>query len=482
MKLHMLGALAVSLTAVTLPAVPAHAVDIPARAGLHAVIPAEAGIHSVIPAGAGIHALRTSAAKDPADSLYRAAREALANGDYEAAARMFHEVGVRYPKSALLPDAMYYEAFARYRVGGSASMRSAHDILASLQQRYPEFGHRSDAATLSTRICGELAKQGDAACAATISAQASATAASGSSASGMATDKCPADDNDERIAALNALLQMDADRAEPILEKVLARRDECSAALRRKAVFLVVQKQSPQAVDVLLRVAQTDPDPEVRSQAVFWMSQVQGDRAVSVLSQILHNSSDMELRKKALFALAQSNTEHATTIVRDIATDGAQSVTLRETAIFWLGQQKDGVQNVQFLRDLYGKLTEDALKEKVLFSLSQGQATDRAAWLLQVAQRSNESVSMREKALFYAGQAGASMTELSRLYDSLPAGALREQMIFVFSQRGDPAALDKLISIAKTDKDANSRKKALFWLGQSHDPRAMKALTEVIEK
>lgn len=465
MKLHLLGALAVSLTAITSP-----------------VIPAEAGIHPVIPAEAGIHVVPTSVSKDPADSLYRAAREALTNGDYEAAARMFHEIGVRYPKSALLPDAMYYEAFARYRAGGSASMRSAHDILASLQQRYPDFGHRSDAATLSTRICGELARRGDASCAASIAAQASSTAASGSANSQTPGGKCPADDNDERIAALNALLQMDADRAEPILEKVLARRDECSAALRRKAVFLVAQKQSPQAVDVLLRVAQTDPDPEVRSQAVFWMSQVQGDRAVSVLSQILHNSSDMELRKKALFALAQSNTEHATTIVRDIATDGAQSVALRETAIFWLGQQKDGVQNAQFLRDLYGKLTEDALKEKVLFSLSQGQATDRAAWLLQVAQRSNESIGMREKALFYAGQAGASMTELSRLYDSLPPGALREQMIFVFSQRSDPAALDKLISIAKTDKDASSRKKALFWLGQSHDPRAMKALTEVIDK
>ena len=45
-----------------------------------------------------------------------------------------------------------------------------------------------------------------------------------------------------------------------------------------------------------------------------------------------------------------------------------------------------------------------------------------------------------------------------------------------------PAALDKLISIARSDKDLGSRKKALFWVGQSHDPRALKAITEVIEK
>jgi HEAT repeat protein len=155
---------------------------------------------------------------------------------------------------------------------------------------------------------------------------------------------------------------------------------------------------------------------------------------------------------------------------------------LRDAAIFSLGQQGDGAKNAQFLRDLYGKLTNDALKEKIMFSLSQSKSPDRATWLLQIAKSSTESISMRKKALFAAGQAGVSMSQLSSLYDSLPAGDLREQLIFVLSQSSEPAALDKLISIAKTDKDPASRKKALFWLGQSHDPRAMKALTEVIDR
>ncbi|HEY5088198.1 MAG TPA: HEAT repeat domain-containing protein, partial [Gemmatimonadaceae bacterium] len=424
-----------------------------------------------------------AASLDPADSLYRSAREALSRGDYDRAARLFHDVGVRYPQSALIPDAMYYEAFAQYRAGGSAAMRSARDILASLQARFPSFGHRSDAAALSIRICGELARQGDESCAASVAAQASSTTVSANAGSAAAVAACATtDEDDERVAALNALLQIDADRAEPILEKVLARRDACSAQLRRKAVFLVAQKQSPQAADVLLHVAQTDPDAEVRGQAVFWMSQIPGDRSASVLSQILHNSSDVELRKKALFALGQSNSDEAVRIMREYAADPAQPGSLRETAILWLGQQKGGAENAQFLRDLYAKLTVYGLKEKVLFSLSQGDAPDRAAWLLQVAQRPSESMETRKQALFFAGQAGASIDELSHLYDSLPPGELREQMIFVLSQRSEPAALDKLISIARTDKDVASRKKALFWLGQSHDPRAIKAITEVIDK
>lgn len=419
---------------------------------------------------------------DPADSLYRSARDALSRGDYDRAAKLFHDVGVRYPKSALLPDAMYYEAFAEYRAGGAASMRSARDVLASLQQRFPDYARRSDAATLSTRICGELAQQGDATCAASIATQASATVGRGSSASAPTSGKCVDENDDERVAALNALLQMDADRAEPILDKVLARRDDCSASLRRKAVFLVAQKQSPRAVDVLLNVAQTDPDAGVRGQAVFWLSQVKSDRAVTVLSDILHKSSDQDLRDKALFAISQSDGERGTSILRTYAADPSQPAKLRSKAIFWLGQQKGGVANAQFLRDLYSKLTDDELKNQTLFAISQGTSPDRVDWLLQLAQRGNESVENRKRALFLAGQAGASIAQLSRLYDALPPGALREQMIFVFSQSREPGAIDKLISIARTDKDVASRKKAIFWLGQSNDPRALKAITEVLDK
>jgi HEAT repeat protein len=467
-RFRALGAIAVTLAIVAPQARAARQTDDEA--------PAVASVPTTIRLGSGAMAL------DPADSLYRAAREALTNGDYDRAAEMFHEVGVRYPKSALLPDAMYYEAFAKYRAGGNAEMRSARDVLASLQARFPAFGRRSDAATLATRVCGELARQGDASCAASVTAQAAVTAvrlgSSVVSPGGCAT----ADDDDERIAALNALLQMDAERAEPILEKVLARRDPCSAPLRRKAVFLVAQKESAKAADVLLRVAQTDPDPDVRSQAVFWISQVPGERAVNVLSEIIRSSTDAELRKRAIFALGQSNSDQAAQLLREYAADATQSAALRGTAIFWLGQRGHGAQNAQFLRDLYTRLTDEQLKERVLFSLSQSSDPDRAAWLLQLAQRPSETMNARKQALFLAGQAGASIEDLAHLYDALPAGPMRDQMVFVLSQRSDPAAVDKLISIAHSDKDPEARKKALFWLGQSHDPRAIKALTEVIDR
>src|SRR5512140_2951062 len=54
---------------------------------------------------------------DPADSLYRVAREALNRGEYKRAADLFREVQRRYPQSQYVADAMYYQAFSLSRTG-----------------------------------------------------------------------------------------------------------------------------------------------------------------------------------------------------------------------------------------------------------------------------------------------------------------------------------------------------------------------------
>ena len=81
-----------------------------------------------------------------------------------------------------------------------------------------------------------------------------------------------------KVAALNALQQMDAERARPILRRVLARRDTGSVCLRRKALFLVAQQDAAGTEDILLESVRNDPDAEVQRQAVFWLSEVDDER------------------------------------------------------------------------------------------------------------------------------------------------------------------------------------------------------------
>jgi len=418
---------------------------------------------------------------DPADSLYRLAREALSRGDYKRAAEIFHRIPERYPQSAYAGQALYYEAFALYRSGGDDDLNTARDRLNQLKERFPAIS-KKDGASLLTRVCGELAKRGDESCAMSIDSTARGDSET-VTRPGLQGRNCSPDadeDSDDRIAALNALLQMDAERAMPILQKVLARRDPCSVALRRKAVFLVSQKRTDQTANILMSVARSDPDQETREQAVFWLSQVPG--STGLLEEILKGNSDESIKEKALFALSQQNDPRAAQILRDFAGRESETSDLREKAIFWLGQRRSG-DNTEFLRSLYSRLTNEDLKEKILFSLSQQKGTGNEQWLMNVAVNPKEGIELRKKALFWAGQSGVAISEISKLYDRMGDSEMREQVIFVLSQRQhDPAAMDKLFDIAKNEKDPELRKKAIFWLGQSRDPRVQQFLIDLINK
>jgi HEAT repeat protein len=425
--------------------------------------------------------------QDAADSLYRAARDSMSRGDYTGAANLFQRIVAQYPSSSVADEAMYYQAFSLYRVGGSEKLKAAKDVLGKLRDKYPKFASGEPAA-LRTRICGELARQGDEACAAEVAKTASALdrtrARASSSSSSASSADCPKEDDDDdvRVQALNALLQMDADRAMPILTQVLERRDPCSVALRRKAVFLVSQKRTPQTADLLLKIARNDPDSEVRQQAVFWLSQVPDERAVDMLEDILRNSKDEELQNKALFSLSQHRSGRGSAILREFAMRAGTSDELRGQAIFWLGQRASQ-ENNDFLRSLYSKLTSEELREKVLFSLSQRRSMGNEQWLMNIAVNDREPVELRKKALFWAGQSGVGIDAIIPLYSKISDSEMKEQVIFVLSQRGNStAAVDKLIDIAKTDKDPELRKKAIFWLGQSRDPRVQQFLVDLINK
>jgi TolA-binding protein len=414
------------------------------------------------------------AAKDPADSLYRLAREALSRGDYKRAAEIFHRIPERYPQSEYAGQALYFEAYALYRVGGDDELSTARSRLKQLKQRYPAIA-KKDGDPLLLRVCGELAKRGDEECARDIDERGGQTLTQGANCSPDADE-----DSDDRIAALNALLQMDAERAMPILKQVLARRDACSVALRRKAVFLVSQKRTTETANILMSVARSDPDQETREQAVFWLSQVPG--STGLLEDILKGSSDESIKDKALFALSQQNDPRAQQILRDFATRESESQDLRDKAIFWLGQRRSA-ENTEFLRNLYSRLKNQELREKILFSLSQQKGAGNEQWLMNIAVDPKEDIELRKKALFWAGQSGVAISELSRLYDRMGDTEMKEQIIFVLSQRPhDPPAMDKMFDIAKNEKDSELRKKAIFWLGQSRDPRVQQFLIDLINK
>jgi TolA-binding protein len=444
-----------------------------------------------------------------ADSLWRAGRYAIADEEWDKAIDIFTRVRSRFPRSSYVGDSYYWQAHALYQKGGNSSLRRALDLLDRQIDEYASARTTNEARTLRTRINGMLAQGGDEAAAAaiakiatdaaTIGLNAAARALEGVAASGgvagssagsrntrasTQSGRCREDEDDERVMALNALLQMNSDDALPLLKQVLAQRGTCSEILRRKAVFLVSQKRSSEASDILMDLVKNDPDREVREQAIFWLGSTGGDRAVTLLEQILRTSKDEEIQKKAVFSLQNSGRPRAYEILRDYAGRDDISNDLRMDAIFWLGQRRSE-DNATFLKQLFAKTKNREVQDKIIFSLAQQHSPGNAQFLMDRALDNGLEMEVRKSALFWASNQGlADVSQLSTLYDRTNDVEMKEHIIFLLqNQKGRSGpAIDKLIDIARNDKNRDMRGKAIFWLGQSRDPRVVKLLQDIILK
>jgi HEAT repeat protein len=58
---------------------------------------------------------------------------------------------------------------------------------------------------------------------------------------------------------------------------------------------------------------------------------------------------------------------------------------------------------------------------------------------------------------------------------------VRKQAVFALSQRSSAEAIPALIRVARTSQNPELRKTALFWLGQSEDPRAVDLFEEILQ-
>jgi HEAT repeat protein len=392
---------------------------------------------------------------DPADSLYRAARRALNQKDYELAARLFDGIVARYPKSEYAPDALYWKGFALYRNG---SLDDAVEAIEMGIKRYPQAATRSDASALLIQLKGQLAQRGDP------SAQRDVTRAASGSDRGCA-------DMEMQIAALDALQQMDSERVMPLLRKVLARREACSTPLRKNALFILAQKSGTDRESLLLSIAKGDPSADVRSDAVFHLSQAKSDAAVDALADLLLHANERGVRQNALFALAQNRSDRARNIVKTFALSNDAPLALRNDAVFHLAQDPG------FLMEAYAKVTDPELRGNILFHIASRPGPETNKWLVSVIVDPKETMEQRKNALFHlASRKTDGVDELSAVYDRVPV-ALKKDVIFHIAQRG---GLEKLITIAKSDPNQELRKDALFHIGQSKDPRALKALEEIV--
>jgi hypothetical protein len=103
--------------------------------------------------------------------------------------------------------------------------------------------------------------------------------------------------------------------------------------------------------------------------------------------------------------------------------------------------------------------------------------------LLRLARATHLPRETRRSAVFWLAQAAGKAVALaldSIARDDRGDREIRKQAVFALSQRPDNEGVPALIRIARTNSDPQLRKTALFWLGQSDDPRALDLFEEIL--
>jgi hypothetical protein len=91
---------------------------------------------------------------------------------------------------------------------------------------------------------------------------------------------------------------------------------------------------------------------------------------------------------------------------------------------------------------------------------------------------------IRSHALFWLAQrAGEQATAaIGSAIDNDPELDVKKRAVFALSQLPRAEGVPLLIQVARTHRSAEVRRQAMFWLGQSHDPRALQFFEEVLTR
>ncbi len=486
---------------------------------------------------------------EPESPAYREGREALDDRDWKAAEDAFRraiELGDDESDAA-----HYWLAYALAKGGRTAD---ALATLGTLEREWPSSSWRDDAKALRLEL---------------------------QSAGGRVPDEERLDNEELKLMALAGLVRSDPERAMPMVEKIL--RGAGSQDLKEQALFLAGQMGGQKgrdmivrvardnasedlqeaaieylavlggddslsmldelfdsvgadaresiieaymiagATDRLLRVAQSDRDPELRAAAVemlgvqgavddlwtIFQSEKDPEVRESVLEglmisgsaqhlmKVAQDSSDPELQEEALQLLGVMG-EHdflrqvfdevtsedlkeeivealgiagRTSDLESIARDRSQPLDVREEAVTALGIHGGGDLLWQLLQE-----GESELAEEILEGLAIAGESER---ILEMVHQTSQPMEIREQALESLVIVGVEESALMQLYDALPERPLREGVLELMFISG---AAEPLAALARRESDPKLRAQAVEYLGLTGSSLAADVMQEILEE
>ena len=378
---------------------------------------------------------RAAEKREQENDLYDEASEAMDDGNYKEAAEKFAEVAALGGEKA--DGALYWQAYSLSKLGRRSEALAK---LAELQKSHPASRWLKEAKGLDL----EIRQQG-----------------------GEKVSPENEEDTDIKLMAINGLMNSDPERAVPLLEKLL--NSNQPPKIKDRAMFVLAQNSSPQAREVMGRIARGQSNPDLQRKAIRNLGLFGGAESRRLLADIYASSSDVEIKRAILGSFMLSGEKE-----KLLAAAKSERVPeLRSEAVRQLGLV--GAQNE--LWQLYQSESSDEVKGQIIQALFIGGGAERLGELA----RGEKNPELRRKAIRSLGLTGGekSATSLAAIYASNASVEDRREVINAFFLQGNAKPL---IDIARKEKDPALRKDAIQKLSLMGSKEATDFLMEIINK
>ncbi len=231
----------------------------------------------------------------------------------------------------------------------------------------------------------------------------------------------------------------------------------------------------------ILAIARDETDnQQVRQGALSVLARLDHGAGIPPLVQLSQQTQSSWLARESMRTLANSGDPRARQYLRTAVRRTDLPDDVLEVALRSLGQQYATAQDAALLRELYPTLKSDRSREAVFSALAEMGGAENTKWLLTLAQNGETPVATRRRAAESANRAGASITDLIKLYDTTTHPEMKRALISMFVRNGEKPAIDKLLAIVKGEENISVRRSAISQLSRSEDPRVKQALSEIV--
>lgn len=163
-------------------------------------------------------------------------------------------------------------------------------------------------------------------------------------------------------------------------------------------------------------------------------------------------------------------------------TEPSQPSQVRRQAIFWIGQAR-GAEGFATLKTMLDREPAGDLRRTLVQAISRSRVPEALPTLLAIAKTDKDPASRGEAIFWLAQTAGkAAAADISAAVQNDPDTKVQERAVQALSQLPKDEGVPLLINVARTHKNPKVRERAMFWLGQSKDPRATKFFEEILIK